>query len=506
MKAVVAQGIGKRYEQLAANRDVSLEVEAGTIHAVVGENGAGKSTLLSIVYGSVRADAGRLWIKGDEVALGTHRPAGAIARGLGLVHQHFMLVPNLSVLENVILGREPRRRAAAEAEVAALARRLSLELDPRRVVEDLSVGEQQRVEIIKALWRGADVLLLDEPTAVLTPPEVKSLFAVLERLAQEGKTIVLVTHKLDEVVAVADRTTVMRGGRVVAEYPAGTDVAVIAGAIVGGEGAIAPPGAAAGPAAAGPGNRREPGNAVLELRDVAVPPRLARVSLRVRAGEILGIAGVLGNGQSELVLAIAGLVRPARGTIAIGGRDVTRTPPGARLAAGLAHIPEDRHLRGLILDFTLAENLRLGRHREPGLAHAAAREAFVRQRLAALDVRPADPALLARKLSGGNQQKLVAARELGRPALRLIVAAEPTRGVDIGATARIHQALREARDGGAGILLVSSELSELRALADRLLVLYRGVEVATLPPTAADDELGALMTGARAASERAGQP
>jgi simple sugar transport system ATP-binding protein len=486
--ALRLEGISKSFGLVRANRDVSFEVARGAVHALVGENGAGKSTLLAIISGATRPDAGRMWLGGAEVPLASHSPAAAIARGVGLVHQHFMLVGPLTVAENVVLGREPRRRLAvdrarAEAQVAALGKELGLVVDPRRRVEDLTVGEQQRVEILKALWRGADLLLLDEPTAVLTPPEVRTLFAILEQLAQGGKTIVLVTHKLDEVAAIAGATTVLRGGRVAAGFPGRAAAGEIARAIVGGE---APP----------PPRKRshELGAPVLTVEGLAAG-RLAGVSFQLRAGEILGIAGVQGNGQTELVLALAGLLA-ARGTVRLGGAPLARGPR-ARFAAGLGHIAEDRHLRGIILDFTLTENLVLGRQRELPFGRAAL-AAYARDRLAALDVRPGDPAAPARALSGGNQQKLVVARELGRPGLRLLLAAEPTRGVDIGATAAIHDQLLAAAAGGAAVLLVSSELSELRALADRLLVFFRGQVAAELPPTASDETLGTLMTGAAA--------
>jgi len=487
--AIAASGIDKRFGAVAANRDVALTVEPGTIHAVVGENGAGKSTLLHILYGEIRADAGRLAIAGADVDLATHAPAAAIARGVGLVHQHFMLVPTLTVAENVILGREPSRRgtvdlARAEKEIARVAAEAELAVDPRRRIADLTVGEQQRVEILKALWRGAEILLLDEPTAVLSPPEVKELFRVLGALRDAGKTVVLVTHKLDEVVAVADATTVMRGGRVVAGLARGTSAAEIARAILPEGVVIATPSRTAG----------TPGAPVLAVEDLA-GGCLRGVSFNVRAGEIVGIAGVQGNGQTELVLAIAGLVEPERGRVVLGDADVTKATVAARLARGLGHIPDDRHHRGAVLGFNLAENLRLGRQHE---IPSGGLDAWARARLAAADVRPPEPKAPLRTLSGGNQQKLVVERELGRPGLRLLLAAEPTRGVDIGAAAAIHARIAAAAAAGAGVLLVSSDLGELRTLADRMLVFYRGRIAAELAPGASDETLGALMTGAAA--------
>jgi general nucleoside transport system ATP-binding protein len=485
---IAVAGLTKRFGSLAANDDVTLSVERGGIHAIVGENGAGKSTLLHLIYGELRPDAGRLTIGGVDVPLATHNPAGAIARGVGLVHQHFMLVPTLTVAENVVLGREPVHRGAldrarAEREVAEVAASAELTVEPRRRVADLTVGEQQRVEILKALWRGAEVLLLDEPTAVLSPPEVKELFRVLRALRDAGKTVVLVTHKLDEVTAIADATTVMRGGRVVASLPKGTPPGEIAKAIVGGHNIVE---AARQPTA--------PGEVLLDVEDLA-GGRLAGASLAVRKGEIVGIAGVQGNGQTELVLAVAGLLAPSRGRVLLGGNDVTRASVGARLARGLGHIPDDRHRRGVVLGFSLADNLRLGRQRELGQAGL---EAFATARLTAADVRPPDANAVIQTLSGGNQQKLVVERELGRPGLRVLLAAEPTRGVDIGAAAAIHARILAAAGAGVGVLLVSSDLAELRRLADRLLVFFRGRIAAELAPSASDEELGALMTGAAA--------
>ena len=487
--ALRATGVSKRFGAVRANDDVSVEIARGTIHAIVGENGAGKSTLLHILYGELRADAGRLEIGGADVDLAAHDPAGAIGRGVGLVHQHFMLVPTLTVAENVVLGREPRRGlvidlARAEREIAAQATAADLSVDPRRRVAELSVGEQQRVEILKALWRGADILLLDEPTAVLSPPEVKELFRVLLALRDAGKTVVLVTHKLDEVATLADATTVMRGGRVAAALPRGTSAADIACAVVGGsEVPVLPERAHA-----------ERGSTLLAVEDLAAG-RLAGVSLEVRAGEIVGVAGVQGNGQSELVLAVAGLLIPDRGRVRLRGADVTGASVAARLAGGIGHIPEDRHRRAMILGFGLADNLRLGRQREVG--HGGL-DAWARARLEAADVRPPEPAAPMSSLSGGNQQKLVVERELGRPGLALLLAAEPTRGVDIGAAAAIHRRIAAAAAAGAGVLLVSSDLTELRALSDRLLVFFRGRIAASLPPDASDERLGALMTGAAA--------
>jgi general nucleoside transport system ATP-binding protein len=496
--AIELEGITKSYGAKAANQDVTVRVQAGTIHALVGENGAGKSTLLSIAYGTTRADAGRLRLKGQEVARERHSPSQSIALGVGMVHQHFMLVPNLSVVDNVVLGREPRRGGFLDTrdtvkELEALGAKLGLPLDPRRLVGSLSVGEQQRVEILKALWRGADVLLLDEPTAVLTPPEVGELFGVLRRLAGEGKTIVIVTHKLDEVTALCDHITVMRRGQVVADLERGATAHEIARAMMGSDAEPTPQ--------AETDRDARVGDSVLTVENLHVGRALRGVSFGVRAGEVLGVAGVQGSGQSELILAIAGLVTPTAGRIHLGATDVTALSVRARQRLGLGHIPEDRHHRGLVLDFTLSENLILGRQEEfaRGMTIDRARVAsHTQKRLAELDVRPPDPEAIAGSLSGGNQQKIVVGRELTRPGLRFLVASEPTRGVDIGASLLIHRRLRAARDAGAAVLLVSSDLHELRALSDRLVVMFRGAIAAELPRDSGDDVLGGYMTGATA--------
>jgi general nucleoside transport system ATP-binding protein len=492
--AIQLQDITKVYGTRPANEGASLTVEKGAIHAVLGENGAGKSTLLGIAYGGVRADSGRIVLKGEEVPIARHSPAVSIRRGVGMVHQHFMLVPTLTVAENVVLGREPRRGAFLDlgptaAQIRELSERLGLAVEPDRIVESLSVGEQQRVEIVKILWRGADVLLLDEPTAVLSPPEVAELFAVLRKLALEGKTIVLVTHKLDEVEAIADRITVMRRGQVVEEFDRGAARGAVVRAIVGRDLREAPP--------SRPRDAREP---ILEARDVHAE-NVRGVSFVVHGAEVLGVAGVQGNGQTELIEVLAGLRRARQGSVRLDGVDVTHLPPAGRFARGLAHVAEDRHLRGLVLDFSLEENLLLGRQREftgrlAVLARKRLRE-FARERLVTMDVQPPVAAMPARALSGGNQQKVVMARELSRPKLRFLLCAQPTRGVDIGATELIWQAILQARDAGAAVLLISAELSELRALSTRIAVMHRGRLVATLPvDEATDEKLGALMTGA----------
>ncbi len=497
MNAVELRDIRVRFGEVEALRGVSLAVAAGEIHAVVGENGAGKSTLMRVLYGLVPADAGEVWVKGARVDVPT--PERALAAGVGMVHQHFMLVDTLSVAENVVLGREPVRHglldgARALAEVEALAARHGLGAAAgwaRRPAGALSVGERQRVEILKVLYRGADVLVLDEPTAVLTPPEVRELFAVLGRLRAGGATVVLVTHKLDEVMAVSERVTVLRRGEVVAaRRTAETTPEALARDMVGR--AVGGPPARTG---------RAPGEVLLAVEDLAAGA-LDGVTLAVRGGEILGVAGVEGNGQTELAEAVTGL-RAARGRVRLAGADVSRASVAARRARGLAHVPEDRHRRGLLLDLAISDNLLLGRERRyavPGWIDRARLRADAARLLDRFDVRPADPDAPARALSGGNQQKVVLARELAT-APRVLVAAQPTRGVDVGAIERIHAELSSLREGGAAVLLISAELDELLALADRIVVLYRGRIVGELTRAEATRErLGAMMTGARPAA------
>jgi simple sugar transport system ATP-binding protein len=499
-KAVELSHISKHFGRLAANDDVSLAVEAGTIHALVGENGAGKSTLMKILYGLYQPDAGTLRVRGVETRI--RSPLDALALGLGMVHQHFMLVRPLTVAENVVLGIEPgfgplfgRRRA--EQEVAVLSRRYGLIVDPHARVENLSVGEEQRVEILKVLHRGASVLILDEPTAVLTPQEVDELFAVLRKLREGGTTILLITHKLREVMEISDRVTVLRGGKVVGERAtAETSITELAALMVG---RPVPLEREKTPA--------RTGEVRLEVRDLRVRDdrgleAVRGVSLTVRGGEIVGVAGVEGNGQAEWIDALAGLRRPAGGFVALRGRNVTRALPAARFRAGLAHVPADRLRRGLVPDFTLAENSVLGLHRErrfgrgPFLSRRALRR-HARTLLADHDVRPADPEALARNLSGGNQQRLVVGRELSRRA-RVLLVAHPTRGVDLGAIEQIHARLLRERDRGRAVLLFSSELSELLALADRIVVLYEGRIVHETPANRTSERsLGLYMTGHR---------
>ena len=541
--AIEMAAIVKRFGAVVANREASLTVPTGEIHALVGENGAGKSTLMRVLSGMYPPDAGTVQVNGRDVTgWGT---ADAIAAGVGMVHQHFMLVPTLTVAENVVLGREPRRglrfdRAAAERAVRELGERTGLHVAPDRLVSQLSVGEAQRVEILKTLYRGARVLVLDEPTAVLSPPEVAELWRVLRRLRDEGGTVVLITHKLDEVVAISDAITVMRAGATVERIrTADTTPAAIARAMVGrdvvlaldqvgsvgrrasGVGRAPAIEAAPGPppddtmrhSAATPITERSragaDGRAALAVDDlVVVAPNGQRlvdgVSFAIAPGEILGIAGVEGNGQTALVEALAGLAAVESGRVrlaAAGGaaRDVTRLGVRERADAGLSHIPEDRQHRGLVLDFPVADNLILGRQhrftRGPALDGARIAE-HARGQIAAFDIRPPSADLPARALSGGNQQKIVVAREMGRD-FAVLLASQPTRGVDVGAIEFIHARLRQAAAEGKAILLVSADLAEVLALSDRVAVMYRG-RIATVLPRAqaSPDVLGPYMTGA----------
>jgi simple sugar transport system ATP-binding protein len=511
--------LDKRFGTREVLRGARLSVRTGTVHALVGENGAGKSTLVKILAGVVRGDGGALSVAGARVEVAGWDRRAARAAGIGIVQQHGASAGTLSVVENAVLGVEPRRGPLVElgptaAALRELGARIGLPIDPWAEAESLPLGAAQRAEIVAALHHGAKLLILDEPTAVLTPIEVDGLLATLRRLATEGTAIVLVTHKLDEVRAVADDVTVLRAGETVAVFtaapggpggpgepggpgaPSGIDVAEIARAMVGSD-LPAPPRIAA-PAEGAP--------VVLAVDRVAVTGALSGVDLAVRAGEIVGVAGVDGNGQRELALAIAGLVRLDAGSIAIAGRDVTGLAPAARFALGLAHIPEDRQHGGLWLDATVADNLALGRTDLTGrfridrarvAAHAA-------QQIAALDIRPSDPEAVVSALSGGNQQKIVIGRELSRPQLRCVVASQPTRGVDLGAVVRIHDRLRAAALAGAGVLAISADLDELLALCHRIVVVLRGRIVgeragAALREAGARMALGALMTGVEAA-------
>ena len=505
---LVASGIRKSFGAVEANRNANLEVARGEVHALVGENGAGKSTLMRILAGLHDPDAGTVELDGRDVTGWSTRQA--IDAGVGMVHQHFMLVPTLTVAENLVLGREPCRgvrldRARASADVSALGRRTGLVVAPDRLVSDLSVGEAQRVEVLKVLWRGARLLILDEPTAVLSPPEVRELWAVLRRLTAEGSTVVLITHKLDEVMEISDTVTVMRAGETVGRMATReASPSAIARLMVGREVVLASSEVRGPRSEVAPGHEpRVTSHAVLAVDHLTIrSPRghdaVNDVSFEVAPGEIFGIAGVEGNGQSELVEAIAGLRRASSGTIRLGQRDITRLSVRERSDAGLSHIPEDRLRRGLVLDYSIADNLILGRQHHfarRGVLDRSAISAHATEHVKAFDVRPADPALMAGMLSGGNQQKVVIAREMGRE-FSALLASQPTRGVDVGAIEFIHARIRAAAAAGRGVLLVSADLVEVLALADRVAVMYEGRFACVLPRNLASAEvLGPYMTG-----------
>jgi simple sugar transport system ATP-binding protein len=507
--AVRLTDIKKSFGQVQANRDASLEVAAGEIHALVGENGAGKSTLMRVLSGMYAPEAGSMEVLGRDVT--GWSTAEAIDAGVGMVHQHFMLVPTLTVAENVMLGRELTKggqldRARAEREVAEWSRKTGLAVRADATVADLSVGEAQRVEILKTLYRGARILILDEPTAVLSPPEIDELWQVLRQMRDRGETIILITHKLDEVIEISDTITVMRHGRSITRLrTSDTTPNEIARAMVGRD--VQLPGQRDGTSAdAASPSHLPPAEPLLVVRDLVVDDArritaVNGVSLSVAPGEILGIAGVEGNGQTELLEALAGLRAVRSGRVEIAHRDATRLSVKARGDAGLSHIPEDRHARGLILDYSVAENLILGQQHRYARGMRLDGDAVLenaRRAIAAYDIRPADPLTTARALSGGNQQKIVIAREMAR-SFQVLLAAQPTRGVDVGAIEFIHARLREARDAGKAILLVSADLAEILALSDRVAVMYEGKIVAVVPRRDASEEvLGPYMTGVSA--------
>jgi general nucleoside transport system ATP-binding protein len=489
-------GISKRFGDLQALASVDLTVPQGDIHALVGENGAGKTTLMNILYGLYHADAGTIRIRGADARI--TGPRDAIGAGIGMIHQHFMLVPPLTVAENVVLGDERGGpvldRPGIEARVRDLEKRFGIAADPAARIEDLPLGIQQRVEILKVLYRGSEILIFDEPTAVLTPQEVDDLFTILRTLRDEGKTVVLITHKLREVMAVTDHVTVLRAGRNAGELVTKeTTPSEIARAMVGRE-------------------LRDirvrggtPGETVLEVTALqALSDRgalaLRGVDLTVRAGEILGIAGVGGNGQSELAQCILGLRKVTAGTVRVAGTDVAHDDPKRTRERGVAYVPEDRRIEGLVLPFTVADNFILGKQdREPYARRGVLELERIRRDGARLakefDVRPPDPSAIVGTLSGGNQQKVVLGREISE-APRLIVASQPARGLDIAATEYVHERLLEQRGRGCAVLLISSELDEIRALSDRIAVMFEGRILATLSAADASEErLGLLMAG-----------
>jgi general nucleoside transport system ATP-binding protein len=494
------RGITKRFPGVVANDHVDFDLRRREVHALLGENGAGKSTLVNVLYGLYSPDEGEIVIKGERVRM--RSPKDAIDHGIGMVHQHFMLIPVMTVAENIVLATEPRRAGvlldygAAKKRVEELARTFNFRIDPDAPVEKLTVGQQQRVEILKALHRGADILILDEPTAVLTPQEAGELFEILRTLVREGMSIIFISHKLGEVLEIADRITVLRRGKAVETVPReGTTEEGLARLMVGREVLLRVEKAAAQPA--------EPALRVEELHvlDDRRLEAVRGVSFEVRRGEIVGVAGVDGNGQSELIDALSGLRHPSSGKVWLADRDVTGASAGQILDLGLGHIPEDRQRRGLVLDFTLAENValhdfdkrpnsRFGWLFPKRMVRRA--QGLLRQ----FDVRGGGAQTRAAALSGGNQQKVVLAREMGRDP-KLLIAAQPTRGLDVGAIEFVHRRLVQARDGGEAVLLVSFELDEILSLSDRILVLYEGRIVAEHGPDVTEEELGIEMTGGR---------
>ncbi len=505
--ALEMKGITKRFPGVLANDHISFQLEKGEIHCLLGENGAGKTTLMNILYGLYRPDEGQIFLDSREAHI--RSPHDAIAQGIGMVHQHFMLIPVMTVAENVILGMEITHRGVLDRSEAArrireFSHQYGLDVDPTAYVKDLPVGLQQRGEIVKALYRGADVLILDEPTAVLTPQESEELFRIMRSLAGQGKSIIFITHKLKEVFAVADRITVLRDGRVAGvTTPKEATEARLAAMMVGREVILSV--------------EKKPaqmGDVVLKVEDLQVRDdrgymAVDGISLEVHAGGILGIAGVQGNGQTELVEALTGLRPVAGGKVVILGDDVTADRPREIIEQGVAHIPEDRHKHGLVLSFPLADNLVLSTYYRPPFAYGVAinNDAIDengRRLIAEFDVRTPSVYSLAGTLSGGNQQKLIVAREFSRP-IKLLIAAQPTRGLDVGSTEFIHQRLVQRRDAGCAVLLVSVELDEIMSLSDRIAVIYRGKIIGSMPADKATPEmLGLLMAGIKETEGSAG--
>ncbi|HVK89915.1 MAG TPA: ABC transporter ATP-binding protein [Mycoplana sp.] len=506
--AIELKGIDKSFGLVHANKDINLKVRKGTIHGIIGENGAGKSTLMSILYGFYQADRGEILVDGRSVHI--RDPNAAIAAGIGMVHQHFMLVENFTVLENIMLGAEESRIlnagiTKARAELKRLEREYALEVDPDAVIEELPVGLQQRVEILKALYRKADILILDEPTGVLTPAEADHLFRILEQLKAQGKTIIFITHKLREIMAITDEVSVMRRGEMVATRETGkTSVEELAELMVGRRVLLR----------VQKGEAR-PGDVKLSVSNLTVRDSrgvtmVDDVSFDIRAGEIVGIAGVAGNGQSELLEAIAGIRRAVTGTVSLNGATIDATghaDPAELRERGLAHVPEDRHHVGLVLKFEESENAILGYHDDPKyrkglLLDIDAIRADAEEKIQKYDIRPPNARLKTANFSGGNQQKIVLAREMERDPDVLIIG-QPTRGVDVGAIEFIHKRIIEMRDQGKAVLLVSVELDEIRALSDRILVMFAGRIVGERAPDATEGELGLLMAGVEGRKEAA---
>ena len=493
--------ITKKFPGVLANDRVNFDLRKGEIHVLLGENGAGKSTLMNIIYGLYNQDEGEIYVNGKSVTIDD--PNDSIALGIGMVHQHFMLIPVFTVAENIMLGNETTKRGfldrkTVSAKVTELSHQHGLDVNPEALVGQLPVGLQQRVEIVKTLYRDAQILILDEPTAVLTPQEADELFVIMRGLTERGVSIIFITHKLREVLAIADRITVMRAGRVVGTAdPKEADQASLASMMVGREVILK---VQKGPA--------EPKEKVLQVEGLHVQgdrgfETVRDVSFEVRAGEILGIAGVQGNGQTELAEALTGLRATKSGKMSLSGKDVTGKPPRPITETGLAHIPEDRQRHGLVLSYTVADNMVLCNYYLPTFAKGLVmqQEAIdknAQKLIEEYDVRTPSPFVAADKLSGGNQQKVIVARELSRD-IKLLIASQPTRGLDVGSIEYIHKEIVAMRDRGVGVLLISAELDEIMALADRIAVMYRGQIVATVDAKdATREKLGLWMAGSQA--------
>ena len=498
------RGITKRFPGVLANDQVDFDLRRGEVHALLGENGAGKSTLMNILYGLYRADEGEILIQGKPVTF--HSARDAIDHGIGMVHQHFMLIPVMTVAENIVLAQEPTHAGvfidfdAARKRVRDLSEQFKFAIDPDAKVEAITVGQQQRVEILKALYRRADILILDEPTAVLTPQEAGELFGILRGLVDDGMSVVFISHKLNEVLEIADRITVLRRGKIIDTVPReGATEEGLAQRMVGREVLLRvdrPP--------------ASPGDVLLEVDGLEVNddrdlPAVRGASFKVRAGEIVGLAGVDGNGQSELIEAITGLRHVHAGKVKVASRELRHATPRDMLDAGVGHVPEDRQRRGLVLEFPISENVALHDYNKPpdskwGWLYPKKLVEHARRLIKEFDVRGGEPATRAGALSGGNQQKLVVAREVDRDP-SVLIAAQPTRGLDVGAIEYMHRRLVEERDEGRAILLVSLELEEVLSLSDRILVIYEGQIVAEHASGATEEEIGMEMLGARRKKE-----
>ena len=498
-KVLELRGITKAYPGTVANDHIDFDLRRREVHALLGENGAGKTTLMNILYGLAKPDEGEIILNGERITFSS--PKDAIERGIGMVHQHFMLIPVMTVAENIVLGIEPSDKGfldydAARVRVREIARRFGFQIDPDARIEDIGVGQQQRVEILKALYRNAGILILDEPTAVLTPQEATEFFGILETLKREGISIIFISHKLNEVLEIADRVTVLRRGKRIETVPIeGATQESLARAMVGREVLLRVEKAPA-----------QTGDVLLEIEGLQVfddreIEKVRGVSMSVRAGEIVGIAGVDGNGQSELIDAITGLRKIERGKVRIAGKDLAHATARDVLDSGIGHIPEDRQRRGLVLQFSIAENIALHDFRKPpnarlGWLYPRRLIQKARTLIREFDVRGGRPETPASALSGGNQQKVILAREIDRDP-KVLIAAQPTRGLDVGAIEVVHARLIAERNEGVGILLVSLELEEILSLSDRILVLFEGAIVGEYLPSVTEDELGIAMTGGR---------